>query len=66
MIDRDSDVRVIKKNGNRENFTPEKIKAAITKSAVRAGGDVAMTNHANFFAGGFVAVRSNTNERKRV
>lgn len=44
MIVRDSDVRVIKKNGNRENFTPEKIKAAITKSAIRAGVDLNDSN----------------------
>ena len=41
MIIKDSNVRVIKKNGNKENFTPEKIKVAISKSAARANVDLA-------------------------
>lgn len=36
MIVRESKVQVIKKNGNKENFNPEKIKIAIGKSANRA------------------------------
>jgi ribonucleoside-triphosphate reductase len=44
MIVRDSDVKVIKKNGNREIFTPEKIKVAITKSAIRANVELSEAN----------------------
>lgn len=44
MILRDSSVRVVKKNGNRENFTPEKIKIAISKSAMRANADLSNEN----------------------
>ena len=40
MIIRDSKVSVIKKNGNHENFNPEKIKIAIGKSAIRANVDL--------------------------
>lgn len=36
MIIRDSDVQVLKKNGTRELFTPDKIRNAINKSASRA------------------------------
>lgn len=44
MIIRDSNVQVIKKNGNRENFTPEKIRIAITKSAIRANAELSDEN----------------------
>lgn len=44
MIIRDSNVQVIKKNGNREFFTPDKIKIAISKSAIRANVDLLEEN----------------------
>lgn len=44
MIIRNSNVQVIKKNGNCENFTPEKIRIAITKSAIRANSGLSDEN----------------------
>lgn len=44
MIIRDSNVQVIKKNGNRENFTPDKIKIAVSKSAIRANCELTDEN----------------------
>lgn len=44
MIVRDSKVRVVKKSGNTENFNPDKIKAAIGKSACRAGVELSDDN----------------------
>lgn len=42
MIARETNLQIIKKNGNKEGFNPEKIKVAVNKSAVRA--NVELTN----------------------